>query len=363
MPEWQGFVDHGMDAGTMTHRESTYIQELCQEAALRRQQNIWVDGSLRDVVWFKQVFEDIRRRHPVYRIGIIHVHASEPVVRARIAERARRTNRNVPERLILESLAAPARSLFELTSLCDWVARIDNEVSPTLTSFNQVDRSGHWSAMSSRWARTEPAPYEFPHRLAPVALQPIEELSLAEGEAFPPNGGVIKLVHREIGRGSGKELISELKVTPRRLIHLSMSVTSDIARKSLRIDEDSTLVAYVVPAGDADKTFQHGGALYFDRSEKLYAAVRIAGQCSTCHFRYFMHFNTPVNKTAEEVSAILRDEWRWGPVSLPEMRNGGAIRTTFVGREELPDVAGLGAYLFELRDGSFKLFTLRVPTS
>merc|ERR1719401_443817 len=193
MPEWQGYLDRGMDAGTMTHRESTYIQELCQEAALCRQQNIWVDGSLRDAAWFKSVFLDIRRRHPVYRIGIIHVHASEAVVRRRVREREARVSRSVPEHLIRESLEAPKTTLFELGSLCDWVARIDNELFPTLVSFNQVDRSGEWNAMSRRWARTEPAPHEFPNKMALVALELVEGVQLEAGSEMPPHGGLVRV--------------------------------------------------------------------------------------------------------------------------------------------------------------------------
>jgi hypothetical protein len=48
-----------------------------QEVALRNRQNIWIDGTLRDVDWYSKVFDSIRERYPHYAIGIFQVFASE----------------------------------------------------------------------------------------------------------------------------------------------------------------------------------------------------------------------------------------------------------------------------------------------
>lgn len=42
-----------------------------------------------------QIFEDIRKRFPHYRIGIIHVSASEATIRSRIAKRSAETGGSV----------------------------------------------------------------------------------------------------------------------------------------------------------------------------------------------------------------------------------------------------------------------------
>ena len=51
------------------------LQELAVEEAMRRRQNCWVDGSLRNAVWFSEVFADVRERFPDYRVAIIAVRA------------------------------------------------------------------------------------------------------------------------------------------------------------------------------------------------------------------------------------------------------------------------------------------------
>jgi len=153
MPEWGHYVAKGKDAGTLTHMESSYLQELCQEVALNRHQNIWVEGSLRDAEWFARVFRDIRERFPKYSIGIVHVQASEAVVRERIRAREASTGRGVPESLIQRSLEAPKESLHKLGMLADWVATVDNEDTPTLLSWSkgQDDGPGKMARSCLRW--------------------------------------------------------------------------------------------------------------------------------------------------------------------------------------------------------------------
>ena len=165
MPEWPGYVARDAEkAGSLCHRESGFMQEIAQEAALRTRQHIWVDGSLRDGDWFAGVFDDIRTRYPEYRIAIFYVYASEATVRARIASRARETGRSVPESLIQQSLASPDRSIKILTPKTDFVARISNDKfgTPVLEAVEAVDRGGCWNVVRDRFARTTPLASEFP---------------------------------------------------------------------------------------------------------------------------------------------------------------------------------------------------------
>ena len=143
MPEWDRYVGHDRErAGDMCHRESGLLQELAQEVAMRSNQNVWVDGSLRDGKWFAQVFRDVRTRFPQYKIAIFEVSASEAVVRRRIARRAAATGRDVPEHLIKASLASVSTSLDILTPLADFVARIDNGDAEPFTTSMCVMRGG-----------------------------------------------------------------------------------------------------------------------------------------------------------------------------------------------------------------------------
>ena len=163
MPEWNGYVQEGADAGSKCHRESGMLQEIAQQVAMHNSQNIWIDGSLRDGPWFEQVFKSIRRRFPHYKIAIFEIGASEHVVRQRIKSRACKEGRDIPEDLIVQSLQSVAGSLNVLTPLADFVARIGNNEDlehgggPQLRAFIRVDASGEWSRIQRNFARHERA--------------------------------------------------------------------------------------------------------------------------------------------------------------------------------------------------------------
>lgn len=148
-PEWNGYIRRDKaSAGTMCHRESGFLAELAQELAMEQRQNVWVDGSLRDFEWSSRKLQEIRRRHPHYRVALIYVHASEDTVRQRVRTRAARDERDVPEVVLAASLAAPAQTLRALTPLVDFVARILNETEPVLEAFESVDTTGDWTKIS-----------------------------------------------------------------------------------------------------------------------------------------------------------------------------------------------------------------------
>lgn len=194
MPEWDGYVARDRDSGTssagdMCHRESGFLQEIAQEIAMRNSQNVWVDGSLRDGGWFAKVLCDLRRRHPHYQFAIFEVSASERTIRERIASRAKRTGRAIPEHLIQASLASVATSLEKLTPLVDFVARIGNDgPTPHLRAYLRVDASGDWGVVRAQFAR-EGRASSFPDSLAPLLLTPLSspELTL---RPLPPATGV-----------------------------------------------------------------------------------------------------------------------------------------------------------------------------
>ena len=47
LPEMDGYLEHDeANAGSMTHQESGYVQEIALEAGLKQSKNLWVDGVL-----------------------------------------------------------------------------------------------------------------------------------------------------------------------------------------------------------------------------------------------------------------------------------------------------------------------------
>lgn len=199
MPEWPAYAKRDpTTAGSHTHAEACYLQELATECAMRGLQHVWVDGSLRDGDWFSRVLDDVRARHPLYRIAIIHVYASESVVRRRCAERAARTARTVPEQLLQETLCSPEQTLRRVTHKVDFVARIQNDEQPKLEALLSVDRSGCWAALASQFSAVSQATHaEFPDELAPLALV---RTRLLAGDLDPAG---VRALHRLPAGGGG----------------------------------------------------------------------------------------------------------------------------------------------------------------
>lgn len=218
MPEWSTYVHHDRDsAGTMCHRESAFMMEIAQGAAMLRGQNIWIDGSLRDAEHYSKQFMAMREQFPLYQISIFYVYASESTIFSRIAERKEKTGRDVPEHLVRESLAAMDRSLNMLTPLCDFVARIENEgVTPVLRAFEKVDTSGCWNSIRSRFARKEEA--QFPDFLPPLHLTQLPQEyidTMYQGDTVSPSSDE----------------------TPTIFLHLTSDIQDPILRKLERIPD------------------------------------------------------------------------------------------------------------------------------
>lgn len=171
MPEWDEYVRRDRDGGaSLMHQESGYLQEIAQEVAMRSQQNVWVDGTLKDGEYYAKVLREVRRNYPQYKIAIFEVTASEATVRKRIQQRAAKTGRDVPEEIIQKALAGVNDSLAILTPLADFVAKISNEETPQLLSISRIDSRGNWSVIQSQFANKVEDPGAFPSSLAPLML-------------------------------------------------------------------------------------------------------------------------------------------------------------------------------------------------
>ncbi|KAH8065484.1 zeta toxin [Aureococcus anophagefferens] len=163
MPEWAGHVRRdAASAGTRCHKESGLLAELAQELAMRHRLHVWVDGSLRDHGWYEREFDELRAKHPTYKIALFYVHAKEATVRARVKTRAARVGeRHVPEQSLADSIAAPPHVLRALTPKVDFVARIDNDGdAPILEAFESVDTTGSWKVVAHMFGGT----YGIPRR-------------------------------------------------------------------------------------------------------------------------------------------------------------------------------------------------------
>ena len=109
-----------------TQEEVGYMSEIAQEAALQMHRNVLVEGALRDAEWYTRVFEQIRSRHPDYRILIVYVHADQATIASRCLQRSKRTERHVPLDRMVASIEQATASVIILGSLADGVVQIDN---------------------------------------------------------------------------------------------------------------------------------------------------------------------------------------------------------------------------------------------
>eukprot|EP00971_Amphidinium_carterae_P291915 5794491-Amphidinium_carterae.1 len=131
MPEWKGYTERdGSTAGTLCHKESGFMQELAQEVAMRDNQNVCIDGSLKDHKWYTELFKDLRKRFPRYRVAIISVRCEIPKAVARAAERGQQTGRHVPQEKIEKSAEESLESVKVLGTLADFVVHIQNDGKP-----------------------------------------------------------------------------------------------------------------------------------------------------------------------------------------------------------------------------------------
>lgn len=137
LPEWRGYAKRDRhSAGEHTRRESGYLVEIAQEAALRAGKHVWVDGSLRDGEWYRAVLRGVRERHARHRVAIVHVVAGAEVVLERVRRRAAATGREVPEHEVRDSIARVPQAVALLAPEAAFLAVIDNSAeAPQLLKY------------------------------------------------------------------------------------------------------------------------------------------------------------------------------------------------------------------------------------
>mmetsp|Transcript_28246 Transcript_28246/g.84504 ORF Transcript_28246/g.84504 Transcript_28246/m.84504 type:complete len:540 (+) Transcript_28246:1106-2725(+) len=362
MPEWTHYTEAAnanpaIQAGSLCHQESGFMQEIAQEASLQASQNIWVDGSLKDGHWFKQVFLDIRKRFPEYRIGIFYIYASEETVRRRVAERERQTGRGVPEEQLQTSLDAPDKSLGLLMPYVDFVARINNDSGqePNLVAIETIDRTPSFSAIQIRFARTQPVQAEFPKRLSPIFLTRVGNFPQ---EALKLTPEVVQRL-RQYGAGSAihvdvstRDLIRGIPdfnviqaVPPTLTLLLSPAFPVNVDPQTRLLAEipasafSFTFCSGIVDIGDyvhastlhkaspALSVLVHGGYLYFDMNQNFVAATAV----QKAPAKSLLHFGKRTELTDEQsarMKAELGDRFR--SCTLPHIMAKGCTGYAFV---------------------------------
>jgi len=128
LPEMSGYLQiDPVNAASKVHRESTQMADILLEHALQLRLPTLVDGSLKDVQYYKSLMARIRHDFPEYQLAILHVTASPDIIRARAQSRAENTGRAIPEDLLEESIAQVPKSVDALSPFVDVAFSISNE--------------------------------------------------------------------------------------------------------------------------------------------------------------------------------------------------------------------------------------------
>eukprot|EP00614_Pseudopedinella_elastica_P032078 CAMPEP_0172634592 /NCGR_PEP_ID=MMETSP1068-20121228/195376_1 /TAXON_ID=35684 /ORGANISM="Pseudopedinella elastica, Strain CCMP716" /LENGTH=416 /DNA_ID=CAMNT_0013446567 /DNA_START=209 /DNA_END=1459 /DNA_ORIENTATION=+ len=192
LPEMAGYLSRNQDeAGSLTHKEAGFIQEILTLEGLKRGKNVIVDGSLRNAEWNKVFFSRIRAEYPEVRLAIIHVVCSAENVLARAARRAEKTGRVVPPRVLLRALEDVPRAVAELGPLVDYAAEVNTDRAvPELRQPEGED----WHNFAEQWAQQCKVEESFPAISLLKSFNNSEECEDSV-EAIGPNG-----FHRIYGR-------------------------------------------------------------------------------------------------------------------------------------------------------------------
>jgi predicted ABC-type ATPase len=138
LPEAKQFIKTDpINAGSILHKESTFIALLIQNISFQHSYIIISDGSLRNVDWYKKYFKNVRERYSHYKLGIIKVNASLETILERCKKRGKETGRIISENLIKEIYYQIPQSYDILKKYMDINIEINNENengNPIITS-------------------------------------------------------------------------------------------------------------------------------------------------------------------------------------------------------------------------------------
>ena len=146
LPEMSSFIaQNPLTAGNRTHKESGYIAEIIQNAALSQHFPIIIDGSLRDKDWNEALILRIRSEYPRYRIGLIYVTASHKRVTQRVKQRELDTGRAINLELLEKTANQVPFTVAHLRGAVDFFLKIENEERPVLLESENLPFRACWT--------------------------------------------------------------------------------------------------------------------------------------------------------------------------------------------------------------------------
>jgi predicted ABC-type ATPase len=131
LPEWAAAVDPKAtykDAAAKTHEESSFLAKRVLKEAVEQGKNVLVDGTGGHLEGFLNKMQMLKDHG--YKVHVVVAHTDEQTGRGRIAERAEKEGRDVPERMIATTYAAMPKNIGHVMKLADHIKIFDTTSRP-----------------------------------------------------------------------------------------------------------------------------------------------------------------------------------------------------------------------------------------
>lgn len=121
-----------LNAGSLLHKESTFISLMIQYIVFDQGRAMIIDGSLKNFTWNHEHMLFIRKHYPCYNIGIIKVEADIPKMLERAHKRAQITGRIISDNIIIETAKDIKESFPKYLGLINFYLVVDNNTEPRI---------------------------------------------------------------------------------------------------------------------------------------------------------------------------------------------------------------------------------------
>lgn len=136
----------GLERGTRLRHEARLITEVLLEAAMDRNADVVLDGSMRSYRWYMKQIPILREKYSAYRVYLVHVHCELQEVFRRAAHRSLRTGREIPKFLVERSWrdSRKAVSMLGRKNIVDQVILVDSTSDQPTIAYNS-DNDPYWA--------------------------------------------------------------------------------------------------------------------------------------------------------------------------------------------------------------------------
>jgi len=132
LPEMKEFIkDDPLKAGDLTNKEALLITEIAEREAIKMNKCVLVDGSFREISWYRKRLEHMAEFNTNYYRAIIHVTAEPQLIFDRIARRSLQTDRVVSASLLESDIEKIEKSVKALEPHVLFTVTFNNDQEDT----------------------------------------------------------------------------------------------------------------------------------------------------------------------------------------------------------------------------------------